>query len=145
MCSPQIKIIELPSKTPVCTLVPEAKLGMVMCIKLWQVSARRFTCHFKRCCCTIFSLNLLTEALCPSPTTCQVIWVLCGSYCQKQQILYLLFTYLLHYSLQHITKFNNRKGNKMHMWDVAHYLQPNNLSWTIFQVFLFSWQQVPAL
>ncbi|XP_041855823.1 guanine nucleotide-binding protein subunit beta-like protein 1 [Melanotaenia boesemani] len=32
----EIKIIELPSKTPVCTLVPEAKLGMVMCIKLWQ-------------------------------------------------------------------------------------------------------------
>ncbi|KAM9858673.1 guanine nucleotide-binding protein subunit beta-like protein 1 [Aulostomus maculatus] len=32
----EIKIIELPSKTPVCTLVPEAKLGMVMCVKLWQ-------------------------------------------------------------------------------------------------------------
>ncbi|XP_047448422.1 guanine nucleotide-binding protein subunit beta-like protein 1 [Mugil cephalus] len=32
----EIKIIEVPSKTPVCTLVPEAKLGMVMCIKLWQ-------------------------------------------------------------------------------------------------------------
>ncbi|XP_053277327.1 guanine nucleotide-binding protein subunit beta-like protein 1 [Pleuronectes platessa] len=32
----EIKIIELPSKTPVCTLVPDAKLGMVMCIKLWQ-------------------------------------------------------------------------------------------------------------
>ncbi|KAG7222080.1 hypothetical protein INR49_016650 [Caranx melampygus] len=31
-----IQIIELPSKTPVCTLVPNAKLGMVMCIKLWQ-------------------------------------------------------------------------------------------------------------
>lgn len=32
----EIKIIELPSKTPVCTLVPDTKLGMVMCIKLWQ-------------------------------------------------------------------------------------------------------------
>uniref|UniRef100_G3PI31 Guanine nucleotide binding protein (G protein), beta polypeptide 1-like n=1 Tax=Gasterosteus aculeatus aculeatus TaxID=481459 RepID=G3PI31_GASAC len=32
----EIKIIELPGKTPVCTLVPDAKLGMVMCIKLWQ-------------------------------------------------------------------------------------------------------------
>ncbi|CAG5920083.1 unnamed protein product [Menidia menidia] len=32
----EIKIIEFPSQTPVCTLVPEAKLGMVMCIKLWQ-------------------------------------------------------------------------------------------------------------
>ncbi|XP_029366928.1 guanine nucleotide-binding protein subunit beta-like protein 1 [Echeneis naucrates] len=32
----EIKIIQLPSKTPVCTLVPEAQLGMVMCIKLWQ-------------------------------------------------------------------------------------------------------------
>ncbi|XP_068422663.1 guanine nucleotide-binding protein subunit beta-like protein 1 isoform X1 [Clinocottus analis] len=32
----EIKIIELPSKTPVCTLAPDAKLGMVMCIKLWQ-------------------------------------------------------------------------------------------------------------
>lgn len=32
----EIKIIELPSKTPVCTLAPDTKLGMVMCIKLWQ-------------------------------------------------------------------------------------------------------------
>ncbi|KAK5932977.1 hypothetical protein CgunFtcFv8_004641 [Champsocephalus gunnari] len=32
----EIKIVELPSKTPVCTLIPDAKLGMVMCIKLWQ-------------------------------------------------------------------------------------------------------------
>lgn len=37
-CSPQIEIMELPSKTAVCTLVPEEKLGMVMCLKLWQVS-----------------------------------------------------------------------------------------------------------
>ncbi|KAM6930629.1 guanine nucleotide-binding protein subunit beta-like protein 1 [Xenentodon cancila] len=35
----EIRIIELPSKTPVCTLVPEAKLGMVMCLKLWQPDA----------------------------------------------------------------------------------------------------------
>uniref|UniRef100_A0A3Q3XBA2 Uncharacterized protein n=1 Tax=Mola mola TaxID=94237 RepID=A0A3Q3XBA2_MOLML len=33
----EIKIIELPSKSQVCTLVPDAKLGMVMCIKLLQV------------------------------------------------------------------------------------------------------------
>ncbi|XP_041644535.1 guanine nucleotide-binding protein subunit beta-like protein 1 [Cheilinus undulatus] len=32
----EIKIIELPSKTLVCTLVPDATVGMVMCIKLWQ-------------------------------------------------------------------------------------------------------------
>lgn len=32
----EIQIIELPSKTPVSTLVPDSKLGMVMCIKLWQ-------------------------------------------------------------------------------------------------------------
>ncbi|XP_068594826.1 guanine nucleotide-binding protein subunit beta-like protein 1 [Brachionichthys hirsutus] len=32
----EVKIMELPSKTPVCTLVPDAKLGMVMCVKLWQ-------------------------------------------------------------------------------------------------------------
>ncbi|KAM7416132.1 hypothetical protein PAMA_018280 [Pampus argenteus] len=32
----EIKVIELPSKAPVCTLMPDAKLGMVMCIKLWQ-------------------------------------------------------------------------------------------------------------
>lgn len=41
----QIKIIELPSKTLVSTLVPDAKLGMVMCIKLFQVS----TTQFPRC------------------------------------------------------------------------------------------------
>ncbi|CAN9513556.1 unnamed protein product [Ophioblennius macclurei] len=32
----EIRVMELPSKTPVCTLLPEAKLGMVMCMKLWQ-------------------------------------------------------------------------------------------------------------
>ncbi|KAM9392235.1 guanine nucleotide-binding protein subunit beta-like protein 1 [Pholidichthys leucotaenia] len=32
----EIKIVEMPNKTPVCTLVPKAKLGMVMCVKLWQ-------------------------------------------------------------------------------------------------------------
>uniref|UniRef100_A0A674ARJ3 Guanine nucleotide binding protein (G protein), beta polypeptide 1-like n=1 Tax=Salmo trutta TaxID=8032 RepID=A0A674ARJ3_SALTR len=32
----EVKIIELPSKSPVCSLIPQAKLGMVMCIKLWQ-------------------------------------------------------------------------------------------------------------
>lgn len=32
----EIKITELPSKTPVCTLVPDTKVGMVMCIKLFQ-------------------------------------------------------------------------------------------------------------
>lgn len=34
--SEEIKIVELPSKNPVSTLVPFTKLGMVMCIKLWQ-------------------------------------------------------------------------------------------------------------
>ncbi|KAF3696132.1 Guanine nucleotide-binding protein subunit beta-like protein 1 [Channa argus] len=37
----EIKIIQLPSKTPVCTLAPDAKLGMVMCIKLWQPDSGR--------------------------------------------------------------------------------------------------------
>nr|XP_057926723.1 guanine nucleotide-binding protein subunit beta-like protein 1 [Doryrhamphus excisus] len=32
----EINIVELPSKTPVCTLVPDEKLGMVMCVKMWQ-------------------------------------------------------------------------------------------------------------
>ncbi|KAM3611821.1 uncharacterized protein V6R79_024563 [Siganus canaliculatus] len=32
----EIKVVELPSKTPVCTLKPDVKLGMVMCIQLWQ-------------------------------------------------------------------------------------------------------------
>ncbi|XP_061905680.1 guanine nucleotide-binding protein subunit beta-like protein 1 [Entelurus aequoreus] len=32
----EINIVELPSKAPVCTLVPDAKLGMVMCVKMWQ-------------------------------------------------------------------------------------------------------------
>ncbi|TWW60749.1 Guanine nucleotide-binding protein subunit beta-like protein 1 [Takifugu flavidus] len=35
----EIKIMELPSKTLVCTLVPDAKLGMVMCIQLFQTDA----------------------------------------------------------------------------------------------------------
>ncbi|XP_067084263.1 guanine nucleotide-binding protein subunit beta-like protein 1 isoform X1 [Osmerus mordax] len=32
----EVKVVELPGKTPVCSLVPDAKLGMVMCLKLWQ-------------------------------------------------------------------------------------------------------------
>ncbi|MEQ2287152.1 hypothetical protein AMECASPLE_009537 [Ameca splendens] len=32
----EIKIIEMPSKSPVSTLIPDTKLGMVMCIKLWK-------------------------------------------------------------------------------------------------------------
>nr|XP_061804333.1 guanine nucleotide-binding protein subunit beta-like protein 1 [Nerophis lumbriciformis] len=32
----EIKIVELPSKSIVCSLVPDLKLGMVMCVKLWQ-------------------------------------------------------------------------------------------------------------
>lgn len=32
--------MELPSKSPVCSLVPDAKAGMVMCVKLWQVGTR---------------------------------------------------------------------------------------------------------
>ncbi|XP_061585781.1 guanine nucleotide-binding protein subunit beta-like protein 1 [Cololabis saira] len=35
----EIKIVELPSKSPVCTLEPETTLGMVMCLKLWQPDA----------------------------------------------------------------------------------------------------------
>lgn len=38
----QVRVLELPSKNSVCTLKPEpdAKLGMPMCLKLWQVSQR---------------------------------------------------------------------------------------------------------
>ncbi|XP_077379105.1 guanine nucleotide-binding protein subunit beta-like protein 1 isoform X1 [Festucalex cinctus] len=32
----ELKIVELPSKTLVCSLIPDSKLGMVMCVKLWQ-------------------------------------------------------------------------------------------------------------
>ncbi|NXT45123.1 GNB1L protein, partial [Pelecanoides urinatrix] len=34
----EVQVLELPSKTSVCTLKPEvgAKLGMPMCLKLWQ-------------------------------------------------------------------------------------------------------------
>lgn len=32
----EIHIVELPGRTPVCSLVPEGKLGMIMCMKLWQ-------------------------------------------------------------------------------------------------------------
>lgn len=35
----EIKIMALPSKTLVCSLCPEAKLGMVMCLQLWQPDA----------------------------------------------------------------------------------------------------------
>lgn len=41
----QVQILEMPSKTSVCTLKPEAdaKPGMPMCLELWQVrpSARQ--------------------------------------------------------------------------------------------------------
>ncbi|MBN3298904.1 GNB1L protein, partial [Amia calva] len=33
----EVKVIDLPSKVPVCTLKPDTKLGMLMCVKLWQV------------------------------------------------------------------------------------------------------------
>ncbi|NXN91599.1 GNB1L protein, partial [Rhinopomastus cyanomelas] len=37
----EVQVLELPSKTSVCTLKPEvgAKLGMPMCLKLWQLSS----------------------------------------------------------------------------------------------------------
>ncbi|POI32887.1 hypothetical protein CIB84_003361 [Bambusicola thoracicus] len=39
----EVQVLELPSKTSVCTLKPEvgAKLGMPMCLKLWQVRQER--------------------------------------------------------------------------------------------------------
>lgn len=33
----QVKVIDFPSGTTVCSLKPDARLGMVMCTKLWQV------------------------------------------------------------------------------------------------------------
>ncbi|XP_058137812.1 guanine nucleotide-binding protein subunit beta-like protein 1 [Dasypus novemcinctus] len=38
----EVQILEMPSKTPVCTLRPEAgaRLGMPMCLQLWQADAR---------------------------------------------------------------------------------------------------------
>ncbi|KAJ8005817.1 hypothetical protein DPEC_G00121820 [Dallia pectoralis] len=35
----EVKIIDLPSRLPVCSLVPQGKPGMVMCIKLWQADS----------------------------------------------------------------------------------------------------------
>ncbi|CAL8329257.1 unnamed protein product [Arctogadus glacialis] len=35
----EIKIFALPGKTLVCSLLPRAKLGMVMCLQLWQPDA----------------------------------------------------------------------------------------------------------
>uniref|UniRef100_A0A147B6I8 Guanine nucleotide binding protein (G protein), beta polypeptide 1-like n=1 Tax=Fundulus heteroclitus TaxID=8078 RepID=A0A147B6I8_FUNHE len=32
----EIKIVEMPGKNPVCSLVPDAQLGMVMCVQLWK-------------------------------------------------------------------------------------------------------------
>ncbi|XP_015238525.1 PREDICTED: guanine nucleotide-binding protein subunit beta-like protein 1 isoform X1 [Cyprinodon variegatus] len=32
----EIQITEMPSKKPVCTLMPDTKLGMVMCLQLWK-------------------------------------------------------------------------------------------------------------
>ncbi|KAJ8380215.1 hypothetical protein SKAU_G00009930 [Synaphobranchus kaupii] len=32
----EVKIMDISSKTPVCSLVPDVKHGMLMCIKLWQ-------------------------------------------------------------------------------------------------------------
>lgn len=39
--------MELPSKTPVCTLRPDTRVGMVMCVKLWQVRTQwtLVNCH----------------------------------------------------------------------------------------------------
>lgn len=33
----QVSVVEMRSWTPVCTLKPESKLGMLMCMKMWQV------------------------------------------------------------------------------------------------------------
>ncbi|XP_062399070.1 guanine nucleotide-binding protein subunit beta-like protein 1 [Sardina pilchardus] len=35
----EVKVMELPSKVPVCSLKPDKKLGMVMCLKIWQPDA----------------------------------------------------------------------------------------------------------
>ncbi|MFT7808392.1 guanine nucleotide-binding protein subunit beta-like protein 1 [Arapaima gigas] len=32
----EVKVVELPSGIPVCSLKPSTKLGMLMCVKLWQ-------------------------------------------------------------------------------------------------------------
>ncbi|XP_012510446.1 PREDICTED: guanine nucleotide-binding protein subunit beta-like protein 1 isoform X3 [Propithecus coquereli] len=39
--APQVQILEMPSRTPVCTLKPEAgaKPGMLMCLRLWQANS----------------------------------------------------------------------------------------------------------
>lgn len=66
-CSPQIEIIELPSKTAVCTLVPEEKLGMVMCLKLWQVSISLKCFFFQRYCWVVLINCLLLYFSAPLP------------------------------------------------------------------------------
>ncbi|XP_076125932.1 guanine nucleotide-binding protein subunit beta-like protein 1 [Alosa pseudoharengus] len=35
----EVKVMELPSNVPVCSLKPDKKLGMVMCLKIWQPDA----------------------------------------------------------------------------------------------------------
>uniref|UniRef100_A0A674F0T5 Uncharacterized protein n=1 Tax=Salmo trutta TaxID=8032 RepID=A0A674F0T5_SALTR len=42
----EVKIIDLPSKSPVSSLMPQAKLGRDMCIKLWQVRSNEYTVLF---------------------------------------------------------------------------------------------------
>ncbi|XP_019740899.1 guanine nucleotide-binding protein subunit beta-like protein 1 isoform X1 [Hippocampus comes] len=37
----ELKIVELSSKALLCSLIPDSKLGMVMCVKLWQPQSGR--------------------------------------------------------------------------------------------------------
>lgn len=35
----EVRVMEMPNKVPVCSLKPDKKLGMVMCLKIWQPDA----------------------------------------------------------------------------------------------------------
>lgn len=49
----QVRVMEMPNKVPVCSLKADKKLGMVMCLKIWQVR------ELQRC--VIFTPTHLTQ------------------------------------------------------------------------------------
>lgn len=151
MCSLQIKIIELPSKTPVCTLVPDAKLGMVMCIKLWQVSTRQSS--------QVWTEIVTTKAL----RSINVFrhhkfneFTLSANNKSRRLSTLSIFSLVLHVSVsilgcfilirqQPTTRRNNRNQQKC-AWKTWHMIYiPTTRPETFFQTFLLSWQRAPTL
>lgn len=44
----EVSVVEMRSWTPVCTLKPDSKLGMLMCVKMWQVRGTA-VCYISGC------------------------------------------------------------------------------------------------